>query len=62
MYNYADDQDLETVITKLEQDSLSEIMGFENNYMKLNDDKCHCLILGSTYEYLWFKIDNAIIL
>ena len=39
--SYACDQDLKILIQKLEHDSLKAIMWFENNYMKLNEDKCH---------------------
>ena len=28
----------------------------ENNYMKLNKDKCHLLVAGHRYETLWTKI------
>ena len=28
---------------------------FENNYMKLNEDKCHLLVAGHRYESLWAK-------
>ena len=41
---YASNQDLKMLIQNLEHDSLKAILWFENNYMKLNDDKCHFLI------------------
>ena len=56
---YACDQDLKTLIQKLEHDSLKTIMWFENNYMKLNEDKCHFLISGNTNEHLWVHVGNA---
>ena len=58
---YACDQDLKTLIQKLEHDSLKAIMWFESNYMKLNEDKCHFLISGNTNEHLWVKIGDALI-
>ena len=29
--------------------------GFQNNYMKLNEDKCHSFIAGNKYESTWQK-------
>ena len=43
---YASNLDLETLIQNLEDDSLKAILWFENNYMKLNDEKCHFLVSG----------------
>ena len=28
---------------------------FENNYVKLNTDKCHLLVSGTKYEHSWAK-------
>ena len=36
-------------------------MWFENNYMKLNEDKCHFLISGNTYEHLLVKVGDVLI-
>ena len=58
---YACDQDLKTLIQKLEHDSLKAIMWFESNYMKLNEDKCHFLISGNTNEHLWVNLGDALI-
>ncbi len=51
--NYADDTTiytcdmrLENVISRLENDSKIIIEWFGNNYMKLNEDKCHFMIFG----------------
>ena len=51
--NYADDTAiytcdirLENVISRLENDSKIIIDWFRNNYMKLNEDKCHFMIFG----------------
>ena len=52
--NFADDttpqacdHSLKNVMFRLEHDSIAGIIWFENNYMKLNTDKCHLLISGS---------------
>ena len=42
---YACDSDLESLIQRLEHDSMLATEWFESNYMKLNGDKC-------TYFYL----------
>ena len=38
----------ENVISMLENDSKIIIEWFGNNYMKLNEDKCHFIIFGET--------------
>ena len=66
--NFADDtipfvcdESLHIVATRLEHDSLEAISWFENNYMKLNTEKCHLLISGNKSEHIWTKIgDNKI--
>ena len=30
----------------------------ENNYMKMNSDKCHLFISGNKFEHLWVKTGN----
>ena len=32
---------------------------FENNSMKLNDDKCHLLTSGHKYENVWAQIGKC---
>lgn len=54
---YACDMDLENVLSQLEDNALTAIIWFENNYMKLNQSKCHFLTSGST-EHLWIKVGN----
>ena len=63
--NFADDttpyvcnKNLEYVLTKLEEHSDIAIKWFENNYMKMNSDKCHLYISGHKFEHLWAKIGN----
>ena len=55
---YACDMKLDTVLRKLEHDSLLAIEWFNANYMKLNADKCHLLVAGHKYESVWAKIGN----
>ena len=52
--NYADDTtlfacdiDTDSVVTRLELDSARAIKWFSDNYMKLNEDKCHLLTFGN---------------
>ena len=61
--NYADDNtinacdmSLENLLKRLEHDSYLAIEWFQNNYMKLNEDKCHLLISGFKHDVLWANI------
>ena len=53
---YACDQNLESVLRRLEHDSALAIEWFESNYMKLNADKCHLLISGFKHQLNWVDI------
>ena len=55
---YACDQELETVLNCLEHDTLIAIEWFDNNYMKLNSDKCHLLISGFKHQCHWIKVGD----
>ena len=57
---YACDLELRTVLRELEDNSLTAIMWFENNYMKLNQSKCHFLTSG-TLEHLWVRVGDEMI-
>ena len=65
--NYADDTTiytcdirLENVISGLENDSKIIIDWFRNNYMKLNEDKCHFMIFGErTYQEVSINIGSC---
>ena len=66
--NFADDTtpylcdiDLVSLLSKLEHDILSAIIWFEINFMQLNSDKCHFLIMGNTPEHLWAKVGDCVI-
>ncbi len=54
--NFADDttfyscnKSLQKVVENLEHDSSIALKWFQDNYMKLNSDKCHLLIAGSKH-------------
>ena len=66
--NYADDttlytqgMDLNELLINLEHDSTLLVQWFEENYMKLNKEKCHLLVSGHKYEHIWIKINNYMI-
>ena len=50
------DIDLGNLLRRLEQDSLIAIDWFENNYMKLNREKCHFLFSGNKHEHLFVRV------
>ena len=61
--NYADDttlhacdQDLNSLLQRLEHDALLAIEWFENNGMKLNADKCHLIIAGYKHQCHWAMV------
>ena len=63
--NYADDTTLyacnkylNELLLDLEHDSLLAGQWFEDNYMKLNEEKCHYIISGHKYEHTWVKLNN----
>ena len=53
---YASDKDLSSLINRIEYDSLLAIEWFENNHMKLNQEKCHLLVSGHKLENIWARI------
>ena len=65
--NFADDTTLsacdvrlEDLLHNLEDDTLSAILWFDNNFMKLNQGKCHFLTSG-TIEQLWVRVGDEMI-
>ena len=56
---FACDSDLKHLMERLEYDTKLAIEWFENNYMKLNEGKCHLLVAGDRYESLWAKIGET---
>ena len=55
---YACDINLESVLLRLEHDSLLAIDWFESNFMKLNSDKCHLLISGFKHQSHWAMVGD----
>ena len=47
---FACDSDLKHFMERLEQDTKLAVEWFENDYMKLNEDKCHLLVGGHRNE------------
>ena len=56
---FACDSDLKHLMERLKHDTKLAIERFENNYMKLNEDKCHLLVAGHRYETLWANIGET---
>ena len=56
---FACEKDLNSLINRLEVDSLLAIEWFENNCMKLNQEKCHLLVSGNKSENAWTNIGRA---
>ena len=44
------------VLTRIEECSEFVIVWFQNNYMKLNTDKCHLLVAGHKFEHTWVRV------
>ena len=66
--NFADDttpffchENIEVVFDKLETYSDFCISWFEDNFMKLNTDKCHLLVSGHKHERCWARVGSDII-
>ena len=66
--NFADDttpficnKNLDFVLGELERNSNIAIDWFQNNYMKMNCDKCHLLVAGHKFEQIWAKIGTDLI-
>ena len=56
---YACDRDVSSLVNRLEHDSYLTIEWFENNSMKVNQDKCHLLVSGFKYGNVWAKIGKT---
>ena len=56
---YVCDKDLNTLISRLEYDTAPAVEWFENNFIKLNQDKCHLLVSGHKHETVWAKIGKT---
>ena len=58
---YACDSDIHNLLFRLENDTLTAIVWFEANYMKINADKCHFLLMGNTEQWQWIKSGDELI-
>ena len=58
---YISDECLENVLKSLEKNSMLAIGWFENNYMKLNTDKCRLIVSGYKHEQVWANIGKDLI-
>ena len=58
---FACDEDLNSLIKRLEHDRLLAIEWFQNNNMKLNQDKCHLLVFAHKHENVSDQIGDEII-
>ena len=56
---YVCDKDLKTSINRLEHDTAQALEWFENNFMKLNQGKCHLLGSGDKHETVRAKIGDT---
>ena len=59
---YISDESLENVLKSLEKNSMLAIRWFENNYMKLNTDKCRMIVSGDNHEQVLANIGTDLIL
>ena len=64
--NFADDttlsvcdKDLSTLINRIKYDTALAVKWFENNFMKLNQDKCHLRVSQHKHETIWAKIGET---
>ena len=53
--------DLELRSNELERNPNITIDWLQNNYIKMNSDKCHFLVAGHKFEQIWAKIGTDLI-
>ena len=53
--------ELELRLNELERNRNITIDWFQNNYVKMNSDKCHLLVAGHKFERIWAKIGTDLI-
>ena len=58
---YISDERLENVLRPLQKNSMLAKRWFENNYMKLNIDKCSLIVSGYKHEQVWTNISKDLI-
>ena len=47
------------MINRLEHDPALAVEWFENNFMKLNQGKCHLLVSGQKHKTVWAKVGET---
>ena len=61
-YTHASDKNLDRVIERLENDSSTIIQWFADNFMKLNTEKCHLMVLGrNSNQQVTVNAGNSVI-
>ena len=58
---YSSDESLGNILKSFEKNSVLAIRWFENNYMKLNTDKCCLIVSGYKHEQVWQNIGTDLI-
>ena len=58
---YISDKSLKNVLESLEKNSILAVRWFENNYMKLNTDKCRLIVSGINMNEVWANIGKDLI-
>ena len=58
---YISDESLGNVLKSLEKSSMLAIRWIENNYMRLNTDKCHLIVSSYKYEQVWASVGKDLI-
>ena len=58
---FISDESLENVLKSLEKNSMLAIRWIENNYMKLNTDKCNLIVSGYKHEQVWANVGKDLI-
>ena len=58
---YISDESLGNVLRSREKNSMLAIRWFEDNYMKLNTDKCCLIVSGYKHEQVWQNIGTDLI-
>ena len=58
---YISDESLENALKSLEKNSMLAIPWFEDNYMKLNTDKCRLIVSSYKHKQIWATIGKDLI-
>ena len=58
---YISDESLGNVLRSPEKNSMLAIRWFEDNYMKLNTDKCCLIVSGYKHEQVWANVGTDLI-